>query len=81
MRIKLQDECFRNYISKIPRYGCIIFNPQLDKVLFCVFHKYNRGGIKKRNVVLPKGKIDEGESELESAIREVQEETHLKISP
>jgi 8-oxo-dGTP pyrophosphatase MutT (NUDIX family) len=43
-----------------------------------VFHKYNRG-LKKRNVVLPKGKIDEGENELESAIREVQEETHLKI--
>ena len=47
-------------------------------MLFCVFHKYNRG-IKKRNVVLPKGKIDEGENELETAIREVEEETHLKI--
>ncbi len=29
--------------------------------------------------MLPKGKIDEGENELETAIREVEEETHLKI--
>jgi hypothetical protein len=36
---ELSDECWSNYTSRIPRYGCIIFNKNLDKVLFCVFHK------------------------------------------
>jgi hypothetical protein len=35
----LDDECWNSYTSRIPRYGCIIFNTTLDKVLFCVFHK------------------------------------------
>lgn len=39
-RIKeLNDECHRTYTSLIPRYGCILFNKTLDKVLFGVFYK------------------------------------------
>ena len=36
---ELDEECWNTYTSRIPRYGCIIFNTTLDKVLFCVFLK------------------------------------------
>lgn len=70
IRNKLKEDCWNSYISRIPRYGCIIFNVQLDKVLFCVFHK-QKGDVLKRNIVFPKGKVDEGENALDSALREV----------
>lgn len=74
----LDDECWSNYTSRIPRYGTIIFNTQLDKVLFCVFNKQKSNSL-HRNVVFPKGKVDEGEDPLEAALRETFEETYLKI--
>jgi Dcp2, box A domain len=53
----LNDECWKNYTSRIPRFGCIIFNKNLDKVLLCVFHK-QKGEVKIRNWIFPKGKVD-----------------------
>jgi mRNA-decapping enzyme subunit 2 len=73
--MQLQDDFWLNYKSRIPSYGCVIFNKQLDKVLFCIYHNPRDKIVKKLD--FPKGKVDEDESAIDCAIREVQEETHL----
>jgi len=75
--MQLQDDFWLNYKSRIPSYGCVIFNKQLDKVLFCIYHNPRDKIVQKLD--FPKGKVDEEESAIECAIREVQEETHLQL--
>eukprot|EP00002_Diphylleia_rotans_P029811 TRINITY_DN6085_c0_g2_i3.p1 TRINITY_DN6085_c0_g2~~TRINITY_DN6085_c0_g2_i3.p1 ORF type:complete len:229 (+),score=48.85 TRINITY_DN6085_c0_g2_i3:30-716(+) len=64
---------FDNYKSRIPVFGAIILNSSLDKILMVqnYLHRWMWG--------FPKGKIDQGESEVECACREVYEETNLEI--
>jgi mRNA-decapping enzyme subunit 2 len=65
---------FNSYILKIPVYGAIILNNTHDKVLLVTnYHKTSYS--------FPKGKINQNESGLECAIREVWEETGINIRP
>lgn len=65
------DEMFEDfgaYKSEIPVCGCILVNPELTKIaLACDW-----GG---KSWSFPRGKIDEGESSFECALRETLEET------
>ena len=65
---------FKNYQSRIPRYGAIILNKDFTKVLLVV--SYNGGFYD-----FPKGKVDENEEEDDWAVREVYEEIGFDISP
>ena len=76
--MQLQDDFWLNYKSRIPSYGCIIFNKTLDKVLFCLYH--NPRDKIPRKLDFPKGKVDEDETPIDCALREVQEETHLELN-
>lgn len=59
---------FGAYKSEIPVCGCILLNPELTKIaLACDW-----GG---KSWMFPRGKIDEGESSFECALRETLEET------
>ena len=58
---------FRAYISRIPVYGVILVNKTLRKCLMVTPYKGN-------SWTFPKGKVNEGESEMACAIREVYEE-------
>ena len=51
----------------VPRLGAIILTKKLDKVLLVESYDY-------RDWSFPKGKLDEGETEIECAIREIKEE-------
>jgi len=64
---------FSKYMSQIPVFGAIILNVALDKVLLVTNY---------RNTFysFPKGKINQNESGVECAIREVWEEIGLNIS-
>ena len=64
---------FKNYQTKIPRFGAIILNESLTKVLLVVswngsFYDF------------PKGKVDENEDDVDCAAREVCEEIGFDIS-
>jgi len=59
---------FQRIFKPIPAAGGVIFNPE-GKVLLI----FRRGSWD-----LPKGKIDEGETPQQAAVREVQEETGLQ---
>jgi len=50
--------------------GCITFNHELKVLLVHIRHGHWS---------FPKGHVEEGESELDTAIRETYEETHVKI--
>lgn len=65
---QLQDDFRLNYKSRIPSYGCVIFNKTLDKLLFCIYHN---SWDKLKKLDFPKGKVDEDETAIECAIREV----------
>ena len=58
----------------VPRLGAIILTKKLDKVLLVESYDY-------RDWSFPKGKLDEGETEIECAIREIKEEINLSIDP
>jgi len=45
--------------------------------LFCIYHNQRD---KTRKLDFPKGKVDEGESAVDCAIREVFEETHIQLN-
>jgi 8-oxo-dGTP pyrophosphatase MutT (NUDIX family) len=59
---------FTKYKRKVPVCGCVLLNAHMDKVVLV------KGWIAGSNWGFPKGKIDQGEDELECAIREVAEE-------
>jgi ADP-ribose pyrophosphatase YjhB (NUDIX family) len=68
---------FRLYKSSIPVFGCIMLNPKMSKfVLVCDWNS--------KSWMFPRGKVNEGESDIACAVREVAEETgfnaenHLK---
>lgn len=58
---------FKDYMGSIPVYGVILLNSSMTSVLLI-------RPWKKRHWVFPKGKINEGESELQCAAREALEE-------
>lgn len=66
-------EQLNQYRSSIPRSGCILINPSLDKVL--LVKSFN-----STSYIITAGKINEGETPLEAAIREVKEETDYDVS-
>jgi len=65
------------YKSKIPSYGAIIFNQKLDSILFIIY-KNPHDKIEKK-LDFSKGKVDEGETPVDCALREVYEETQLSL--
>lgn len=65
---------FRQYKSGIPVFGCIILNPKMNKVaLVCDYNS--------KSWMFPRGKVNEGESDMSCAIREVFEETGFNAAP
>jgi len=64
---------FHDYQSQIPVYGAILLNKTLDKVLLVM-------NIRQTNYSFPKGKINQNESELDCAAREVWEEIGFPIT-
>ncbi|KAK2705086.1 hypothetical protein QYM36_017208 [Artemia franciscana] len=65
---------WQKYCRLIPTYGCILVNKRYDKVLLVKVFGSNSGWS------FPKGKIEENESELECAVREVFEETGYRCN-
>ena len=63
---------YKKYVVKIPSYGAIILNRNLDKILFNVY--VNPRETIMKNLDFPKGKADEGEEDIACAIREIWEE-------
>jgi len=72
---KVEDiiDNFNQYRTKVPVFGAILLNITLDK---CVLVK----GFGNGSWGFPKGKINQGESEVECAIREVIEETGFDLN-
>jgi ADP-ribose pyrophosphatase YjhB (NUDIX family) len=73
---ELWDE-YRLYMSQIPSNGALIFNKNLDKLLFIVYHNPRERIVRKLD--FPKGKVDQGEQQVECALREIREETGLHL--
>lgn len=65
---------FANYKAEIPACGCIMVNPSMTKIV--LVRTYDG-----KNWTFPRGKLNEGETELECAIREVFEETGFNTAP
>jgi mRNA-decapping enzyme subunit 2 len=76
---ELQDRFWLDYKSQIPSFGCVIFNARRDHLLFCIY-KNKRDKIEKK-LDFPKGKVDQDETDIECAVREVQEETNINLDP
>ena len=72
-RAKSLAQDFRKYISRIPVYGVILLNKKLTKCLMVTPY----GGT---SWTFPKGKVNEGESPLDCAVREVYEEVGFSCS-
>ena len=72
-RAKSLAQDFRKYISRIPVYGVILLNKKLTKCLMVTPY----GGT---SWTFPKGKVNEGESPLDCAVREVYEEAGFSCS-
>ena len=70
-------EDYRLYKSQIPSYGALIFNKTLDSLLFVVYHNPRDRIVKKLD--FPKGKVDQGEKPKDCALREIYEETQLRL--
>ena len=71
---ELAYQTFLEYKTRVPVCGCIMLNPKLTKVVLVRGWKSNSGW------GFPKGKINQGEREVECAIREVFEECGHDIS-
>lgn len=69
---------YKAYVIKIPSYGAIILNRNLDKILFNIY--INPRETIMKNLDFPKGKADEGEGDMECAIREIKEEIDLDVA-
>lgn len=70
-------EEYRLYKSQIPSYGALIFNKTLDSLLFVIYHNPRDRIVKKLD--FPKGKVDQGERPKDCALREIYEETQLRL--
>ena len=70
-------EEYRLYKSQIPSFGALIFNRTLDSLLFVVYHNPRDRIAYKLD--FPKGKIDQGEASVSCALREIYEETELRL--
>ena len=70
-------EEYRLYKSQIPSYGALIFNKTLDKLLFIIYHNPRDRIVRKLD--FPKGKVDQGEDSVQCALREIYEETKLRL--
>ena len=70
-------EEYRLYKSQIPSYGALIFNKELDRLLFVIYHNPRDRIVRKLD--FPKGKVDQGESTRDCALREIYEETQLRL--
>lgn len=57
----------------MPRFGALILNPEATKILLVEGHDY-------KQFDFPKGKLEDGESKIECAIWETQEEIDFDIS-
>jgi len=64
---------FTKYRRMVPTYGAILLNKAMDKVVLVSSYISGYKGF-------PKGKINEGESEIQCAIREVYEEVGIDIT-
>lgn len=64
-------------MSQIPSNGALILNKTLDKLLFIIYSNPRDRVVKKLD--FPKGKVDQGEDQLECALREIYEETGLVL--
>ena len=69
---------YRAYMQQIPSNGALIFNKSMDKLLFLIYSNPRDRVINKLD--FPKGKVDQGESQLECAVREIYEETGLMLT-
>ena len=69
---------FMRYVAKIPSFGAIILNKQLDKILMNIYLSPQDDVINKLD--FPKGKVNEGEDDVTCAIREIKEEIGFDIS-
>jgi len=58
--------------------GAIIFRKENDKIYYLLLHYPSRAKAPRQYWDLPKGHIEKGEDEIETARREVEEETGLK---
>ena len=67
----------RLYKQQIPSYGALIFNRTLDSLLFVIYHNPRDRIVRKLD--FPKGKVDQGERSVNCALREIYEETQLRL--
>lgn len=65
---------FESYKKGLATCGAAILNERMDKVLLV------RGGGSMKTYGFPKGKVEEGETRAQAAIREVYEETGYRIT-
>ena len=70
---------FKKYVEKIPSFGAIILNKQLDKILFNIYFNHREDVMKMLD--FPKGKANQGEDDVACAIREIKEEIDLDVAP
>ena len=75
--LKEKWEEYRIYMSQIPSNGALIFDTTLNKLLFIIYHNPRERTVRKLD--FPKGKVDQGEDQIECAIREIREETGLLL--
>lgn len=66
---------FSQYKQKVPVCGAIVFNADMSKVLMV------KGWGKSASWSFPRGKMNQSESKLACAVREVREETGFDITP
>ena len=65
-------------MQQVPSNGALIFNQAMDKLLFLIYSNPRDRIINKLD--FPKGKVDQGESQIECALREIFEETGLVLN-
>ena len=62
---------YQQYIEKIPSFGAIMLS-NTNKILFNIYYSPREDVMKKLD--FPKGKANQGEDDIECAIREINEE-------
>eukprot|EP00347_Sterkiella_histriomuscorum_P013761 403363471 len=72
-------EEYKQYLQMIPSFGALMFSKKFEKLLFIVYQNERDKNVNKLD--FPKGKADEGESDVECAIREINEEIQFNIRP